>query len=143
MIWVAIADVAHYVTPGSALDGEARKRGNSSYFPDRVVPMLPDRLSGDLCSLHEGVPRACIAVRMQIDAHGEKIAHRFVRGLMRSAASLNYQQVQAAMDGAPDDACGPLMDEVIRPLYAAYAALEAARKRRQPLNWTCPSARWC
>ncbi|RKT32641.1 RNAse R [Roseovarius halotolerans] len=138
VIWVAIADVAHYVTPGSALDGEARKRGNSSYFPDRVVPMLPDRLSGDLCSLHEGVPRACIAVRMQIDAHGEKIAHRFVRGLMRSAASLNYQQVQAAMDGAPDDACGPLMDEVIRPLYAAYAALEAARKRRQPLNLDLP-----
>jgi len=138
VIWVAIADVAHYVTPGSALDGEARKRGNSSYFPDRVVPMLPDRLSGDLCSLHEGVPRACIAVRMQIDAHGEKIAHRFVRGLMRSAASLNYQQVQEAMDGAPDDACGPLMDEVIRPLYAAYAALEAARKRRQPLNLDLP-----
>jgi len=138
VIWVAIADVAHYVTPGSALDGEARKRGNSSYFPDRVVPMLPDRLSGDLCSLHEGVPRACIAVRMQIDAHGEKIAHRFVRGLMRSAASLNYQQVQEAMDGAPDDACGPLMDEVIRPLYAAYAALETARKRRQPLNLDLP-----
>jgi len=138
VIWVAIADVAHYVTPGSALDGEARKRGNSSYFPDRVVPMLPDRLSGDLCSLHEGVPRACIAVRMQIDAHGEKIAHRFVRGLMRSAASLNYQQVQQAMDGAPDDACGPLMDEVIRPLYAAYAALETARKRRQPLNLDLP-----
>ncbi|HKL54491.1 MAG: ribonuclease R [Roseovarius sp.] len=138
VIWVGIADVAHYVTPGSALDGEARKRGNSSYFPDRVVPMLPDRLSGDLCSLHEGVPRACIAVRMQIDAHGEKIAHRFVRGLMRSAASLNYQQVQQAMDGAPDDACGPLMDEVIRPLYAAYAALETARKRRQPLNLDLP-----
>ncbi len=62
VVWVAIADVAHYVTPGSALDREARKRGNSTYFPDRVVPMLPDRLSGDLCSLHEGVPRACIAV---------------------------------------------------------------------------------
>src|SRR6056297_1779093 len=138
VIWVAIADVAHYVTPGSALDGEARKRGNSSYFPDRVVPLLPYRRSGDLCSLHEGVPRACIAVRMQIDAHGEKIAHRFVRGLMRSAASLNYQQVQQAMDGAPDDACGPLMDEVIRPLYAAYAALETARKRRQPLNLDLP-----
>ena len=138
VIWVGIADVAHYVTPGSALDGEARKRGNCSYFPDRVVPLLPDRLSGDLCSLHEGVPRACIAVRMQIDAHGEKIAHRFVRGLMRSAASLNYQQVQQAMDGAPDDACGPLMDEVIRPLYAAYAALETARKRRQPLNLDLP-----
>jgi ribonuclease R len=67
VLWVAIADVAHYVTPGSALDREARKRGNSTYFPDRVVPMLPDRLSGDLCSLHENVPRACVAVRMRID----------------------------------------------------------------------------
>ena len=138
VIWVAIADVAHYVRPGSKLDAEARKRGNSSYFPDRVVPMLPDRLSGDLCSLHEGVPRACLAVRMQIDAHGEKVGHRFVRGLMRSAASLSYQQIQAAMDGAPDDKCGPLMDEVIRPLYAAHAALQKARHKRQPLDLDLP-----
>ncbi len=138
VIWVAIADVAHYVTPGTALDIEARKRGNSSYFPDRVVPMLPDRLSGDLCSLHEGVPRACIAVRMQIDAFGEKISHRFQRGLMRSAASLNYREVQQAMDGAPNDKCGPLMDDVIRPLYAAYEALKVARKNRQPLDLDLP-----
>ena len=138
VIWVAIADVAHYVRPGTALDHEARKRGNSSYFPDRVVPMLPDRLSGDLCSLHEGVPRACIAVRMQITATGDKIGHRFVRGLMRSAASLTYQQVQSAQDGAPDDKCAPLMEEVITPLYAAYAALEEARRRRQPLDLDLP-----
>ncbi|UXX82135.1 ribonuclease R [Roseovarius pelagicus] len=138
VIWVAIADVAHYVTPGSALDGEARKRGNSSYFPDRVVPMLPDRLSGDLCSLHEGVPRACIAVRMVVNAQGEKIGQKFVRGLMRSAASLNYQEVQAAMDGAPNDKCGPLMDDVIAPLYAAYDALKTARKNRQPLDLDLP-----
>ncbi len=138
VIWVAIADVAHYVTPGSALDAEARKRGNSSYFPDRVVPMLPDRLSGDLCSLHAGVPRACIAVRMQIDAQGEKVGHRFVRGLMRSAASLTYRQVQQAADGDPDQAAKPLMEEVIQPLYAAYAALEAARRRRQPLDLDLP-----
>lgn len=76
VIWVAIADVAHYVTPGSALDREARKRGNSSYFPDRVVPMLPDRLSGDLCSLHEGVPRAVLAARIVIDAQGKRKAIR-------------------------------------------------------------------
>ncbi|WP_397541778.1 ribonuclease R [Roseovarius salis] len=138
VLWVAIADVAHYVTPGSALDGEARRRGNSSYFPDRVVPMLPDRLSGDLCSLHEGVPRACIAVRMQIDAHGQKIGHRFTRGLMRSAASLTYREVQAAMDGAPNETCGPLMEDVIRPLYAAHGALQAARERRQPLDLDLP-----
>ncbi|SLN22771.1 Ribonuclease R [Roseovarius litorisediminis] len=138
VIWVAIADVAHYVTSGSALDREARKRGNSSYFPDRVVPMLPDRLSGDLCSLHEGVPRACIAVRMQINAHGEKIGHWFQRGLMRSVASLNYQEVQQAMDGAPNDKCAPLMEDVIQPLYAAYEALEQARRKRQPLNLDLP-----
>ncbi len=138
IIWVAIADVAHYVRSGTALDQEARKRGNSSYFPDRVVPMLPDRLSGDLCSLHEGVKRACIAVRIQIDAHGEKRSHRFVRGLMRSVASLNYREVQAAMDGDTNDKVAPLMDEVIRPLYAAYEALTQARNRRQPLDLDLP-----
>ena len=138
VIWVAIADVAHYVTPGSALDAEARKRGNSSYFPDRVVPMLPDRLSGDLCSLHEGVPRACLAVRMQIDSKGKKIGHRFVRGLMRSPASLNYREVQQGMDGAPNDKVATLLEDVIRPLYAAYAALVTARNERQPLNLELP-----
>jgi ribonuclease R len=138
VIWVAIADVAQYVRPGSALDAEAKKRGNSSYFPDRVVPMLPDRLSADLCSLHEGVERACLAARMQIDASGEKIGHRFVRGLMRSKASLTYQQVQAAMDGAPDTATEPLLDAVIRPLYAAHAALQTARSTRQPLDLDLP-----
>ena len=138
IVWVAIADVAHYVTARSASDKEARLRGNSSYFPDRVVPMLPDRLSGDLCSLHEGVPRACLAVRMQLDAAGTKISHRFERGLMRSAASLTYQEVQAAMDGAPNDACAPLLETVIAPLYAAYEALVIARNRRQPLNLDLP-----
>ncbi|NOD49234.1 ribonuclease R [Ruegeria sp. HKCCD5849] len=138
VIWVAIADVAAYVQPGTALDREARKRGNSSYFPDRVVPMLPDRLSGDLCSLHEGVPRACIAVRMQIDGDGNKIGHRFVRGLMRSAASLNYSEVQEAIDGTPNDRTGPLLEPVLKPLYAAYAALKKARAVRQPLELDLP-----
>lgn len=141
VIWVAIADVAHYVTPGSDLDREARKRGNSTYFPDRVVPMLPDRLSGDLCSLHEGVPRPCIAVRMRITAEGEKIGHRFVRGIMRSAASLTYEEAQSAIDGAPSDRAGPLLDTVIRPLYAAYAALKTARSKRQPLELDLPERR--
>ncbi|WP_170553226.1 ribonuclease R [Ruegeria atlantica] len=138
VIWVAIADVAAYVQPGTALDREARKRGNSSYFPDRVVPMLPDRLSGDLCSLHEGVPRACIAVRMQIDADGNKIEHRFVRGLMRSAASLHYAEVQDAIDGNLNDRTGPLLETVLKPLYAAYAALKKARAERQPLELDLP-----
>ncbi|BDW83951.1 ribonuclease R [Roseicyclus marinus] len=141
VIWVAIADVAHYVRPGSALDREARKRGNSTYFPDRVVPMLPDRLSGDLCSLHEGVPRACLAVRMVIDAQGTKISHRFLRGMMRSVASLEYQQVQAARDGNPDAKTAPLLADVIHPLYAAYEALVAARQRRQPLDLDLPERR--
>ncbi len=141
VIWVAIADVAHYVTPGSALDREARKRGNSTYFPDRVVPMLPDRLSGDLCSLHEGVPRAVIAVRMVIDAEGRKIAHSFHRGLMQSAASLHYEEVQAARDGTPNDKTSPLLEPVIRPLYAAYEALLTARGKRQPLELDLPERR--
>ncbi len=138
IIWVAIADVAHYVTPGSALDREARKRGNSTYFPDRVVPMLPDRLSGDLCSLHEGVERACLAVAMRIDMAGNKIDHTFHRGLMKSVASLNYEEVQAAVDGQPNDKTAPLMDEIITPLYDAFAALMKARAQRQPLELDLP-----
>ncbi len=141
ILWVAIADVAAYVTPGSALDREARKRGNSTYFPDRVVPMLPDRLSGDLCSLHEGVARACIAVRMVLDAEGNKIAHDFHRALMRSPASLHYEEVQDAIDGTPNDRTGPLLEPVLKPLYAAYAALVMARKRREPLDLDLPERR--
>lgn len=138
IIWVAIADVAAYVKPNTALDNEARKRGNSTYFPDRVVPMLPDRLSGDLCSLHEGVDRACIAVAMRIDAQGQKIGHEFHRGLMKSVASLNYEEVQDAIDGQPNDKTVPLMQEIIRPIYAAYAALVKARALRQPLELDLP-----
>ncbi len=138
VLWVAIADVAHYVRPGSALDREARKRGNSTYFPDRVVPMLPDRLSGDLCSLHEAVPRACLAVRMVISASGEKRAHSFHRGLMRSRGSLNYREAQAAIDGKPNDRTAPLLEPVLSPLFAAYAALRAARNARQPLDLDLP-----
>lgn len=138
IVWVAIADVAHYVTPGSDLDREAKKRGNSSYFPDRVVPMLPDRLSGDLCSLHEGVPRACLAVRLKLNAQGEKIGHRFVRGIMKSIASLNYEEVQAARDGQPNARCAELLDEVINPLYEAYEATKIARADRQPLELDLP-----
>ncbi|ARO15579.1 ribonuclease R [Ketogulonicigenium robustum] len=138
ILWVAIADVAHYVTPGSALDREARKRGNSTYFPDRVVPMLPDRLSGDLCSLHAHVPRACLAVRMTIDANGHKTGHQFFRGIMQSAASLSYAEVQDAIDGQPNDATAPLLEPVLKPLYAAYDALLRAREARQPLELDLP-----
>jgi ribonuclease R len=135
---VAIADVAHYVRPGSALDRAARERGNSVYFPDRVVPMLPEELSNDLCSLRPREDRACLAAHMRIDAEGEMFEHRFERGLMRSAARLTYEQAQRAQDGAPDDVTGPLMARAIGPLYGAYAALAAARARRSVLELDLP-----
>jgi ribonuclease R len=138
IVWVAIADVAHYVRPNSALDREARKRGNSSYFPDRVVPMLPDSLSGDLCSLHEGVDRPCIALEIQLNAAGRKIGHRFTRGLMQSPASLSYEQAQAAADGKPDAEAAPLMEHGIKPLWDAYFAVRKETKKRQPLHLDLP-----
>lgn len=135
---VAIADVAHYVTFGSALDQEAQKRGNSTYFPDRVVPMLPEALSNDLCSLRPKEPRASVAVHMWIDANGKLLRYKFVRALIRSAARLTYEQVQAAHDGNPDDTTGVLMDLVIRPLYAAYDILDKARQHRGALDLDLP-----
>src|SRR5271169_6636433 len=128
---VAIADVAWYVRPGCALDREAERRGNSVYFPDRVVPMLPEALSNELCSLKPGVDRACLAVRLWIDAAGRKRRHRFERAIMRSAARLTYEEVQAARDGSADCALAP---EAITALYGAYAALAEARAARGALE---------
>jgi ribonuclease R len=138
IIDVAIADVAHYVRPGSALDREALARGNSVYFPDQVVPMLPERISNDLCSLRPGEDRAALAVRMVIGADGRKHAHRFHRVLMRSAARLAYPQAQAAIDGRSDEVTAPLLANVIEPLYAAYRALKIARDARDPLDLDLP-----
>ncbi len=138
VVCVAIADVAHYVRPGSALDREALVRGNSVYFPDRVVPMLPERISNDLCSLKAGVDRAAIAVRMVIGADGRKRSHAFHRVLIRSAARLHYAQVQDAIDGAADEAIEPLVPMAIEPLYAAYAAVKRARDDRAPLELDLP-----
>ncbi len=138
---VAIADVAHYVRPGDALDEEARRRGNSVYFPDRVVPMLPENLSNNLCSLRPNEERACMAAHLWVDRHGAKRRHRFVRGLMRSAARLTYEQVQAARDGAPDETAQPLLTSVIAPLYGAYEALAEARRRRGTLDLNLPERR--
>jgi ribonuclease R len=129
---VAIADVAHYVKPGSALDRTARQRGNSVYFPDRVVPMLPEALSNGWCSLRPHEARGCLFVEMQIDRHGRKTAHRFGRGLMRSAARLTYEQVQAAHE-AQDDLGLPLP-----ALYAAFRALLTARQQRGTLDLDLP-----
>src|SRR5215471_683235 len=138
VIDVAIADVAYYVTPGSALDREALDRGNSVYFPDRVVPMLPERISNDLCSLKVGLDRPAIAVRMVVGVDGHKREHRFHRVLIRSFAKLHYAQVQAATDGEPDETTRPLLPLVIVPLYAAYAALKRARDERGPLDLDLP-----
>src|SRR5207249_3605104 len=138
IISVAIADVSHYVRPGSALDREALTRGNSVYFPDRVVPMLPERISNDLCSLRPGEDRAALAVRLVVGADGRKRSHSFHRVLMRSAARLNYVQAQAAIDGWPDEATGPLLATVLEPLYLAYRALKHARDARAPLDLDLP-----
>jgi ribonuclease R len=138
VITVAIADVAHYVRPGSALDREALIRGNSVYFPDRVVSMLPERISNDLCSLKPGEDRAALAVRLVVGADGRKRSHSFHRVLTRSAARLSYVQTQAAIDGWPDETTGPLLASVLEPLYCAYRAVKRARDARAPLDLDLP-----
>jgi len=135
---VAIADVAYYVRSGNALDKEAYLRGNSTYFPDRVLPMLPEKLSNDLCSLRPHEPRATLAVHMWIDANGKLLRYKFVRGLMLSRARLTYEQVQAAVDGHMDETTKPLMDTVINPLYTAWKILDKARIKRGALDLDIP-----
>ncbi len=138
VVTVAIADVAQYIRPGSKLDREAQIRGNSVYFPDRVVPMLPEKISNDLCSLRELEERPCLAVRMVFDKHGEKRTHKFVRAMMKSAAKLSYQEAQAAIDGNPSEKCQPLMDRALKPLWEAYRAVAKARDKRGPLDLDLP-----
>lgn len=138
IVLVAIADVAHYVRPGSRLDREARLRGNSVYFPDRVVPMLPEKISNNLCSLHEAEVRPCLVARMVFDQHGEKRSHSFHRAMMRSAVKLSYQEVQAAFDGNPGDKASLVMNTALKPLWAAYQALAKARDKRGPLDLDLP-----
>ncbi|MAW87657.1 MAG: ribonuclease R [Phyllobacteriaceae bacterium] len=138
IVTVAIADVANYVRSGSALDREALKRGNSVYFPDRVVPMLPERISNDLCSLKENVDRPALAVRMVFSAKGRKLRHSFHRIMMRSSARLAYVQAQAAIDGAPDEKTGPILETVLKPLWAAYRVLAQGRANREPLELDLP-----
>ncbi|HEY0328906.1 MAG TPA: ribonuclease R [Rhodopseudomonas sp.] len=138
ILHVAIADVAYYVRPGSTLDRDALLRGNSVYFPDRVVPMLPERISNDLCSLKPGEPRGALAVRIVIGKDGRKQSHSFHRILMRSAAKLSYAQAQAAIDGRPDDTTGPLLKTILQPLYDAYAVVKRGRDQRDPLDLDLP-----
>nr|WP_237482433.1 ribonuclease R [Lichenibacterium sp. 6Y81] len=138
VVTVAIADVASLVAPGSAMDREAVDRGNSVYFPDRVVPMLPERVSTDLGSLRPGVDRPALAVRLVLSADGEKRRHSFHRVMIRSAAKLSYAQAQAAIDGTVDDATAPLLDPVLRPLWEAYRLAHRAREGRSPLDLDLP-----
>jgi ribonuclease R len=135
---VAIADVAWYVRTGDALDNEARRRGNSVYFPDRVVPMLPEELSNGWCSLKPREDRPCMAVHLWIDAEGNRLRCTFERALMRSAARLTYNQVQSAIDGTPDDTTGPLLEPVLKPLYGAWKALFKERQRRGTMELDLP-----
>ncbi len=138
LVSVAIADVAHFVRPGSALDGEAVRRGNSVYFPDRVVPMLPERISNDLCSLRPHEDRAALAVRMVIGADGRKRSHTFHRVMIRSAARLHYEQAQLGVSGRTDEVTEPIADKILAPLYAAYRAVTRARDERSPLDLDIP-----
>jgi ribonuclease R len=126
---VAIADVAHYVKPQSALDKSARERGNSCYFPDRVVPMLPEALSNGWCSLKPNEDRGCLFVEMHVDSQGRKLSHKFGRGLMRSHARKTYEQVQQEHDTNPQNH---------QNLYAAFAALKTARDARGTLDLDLP-----
>jgi ribonuclease R len=160
---VAIADVSFYVRPGSVLDREARARGNSVYFPDRVVPMLPEILSADVCSLKEGVDRAALACHLRIDAKGNLKSWRFTRAVVRIAANIAYEDAQAAMDewaarqippvrpelveGRVPGTCfdelstNGLLEGALLPLWDCWRALYAARERREPLDLDLPERR--
>jgi ribonuclease R len=137
-ILVAIADVAWYVRHDRPLDRAAYRRGTSVYFPDRVVPMLPEQLSNHWCSLVPREDRPVLVAEIWIDGEGQLKRHKFHRAMMRSAARLTYNRVQRAMDGTPDAEIEPLMDEVVRPLYGAYRVLLAAREARGALDLDLP-----
>ena len=134
---VAIADVSFYVRHGSLIDKEAKKRGNSVYFPDRVVPMLPENLSADMCSLKQGQDRAALACHLSIDARGKVTAFRFTRAVIRVAANIAYEAAQAAIDGGAH----PLLATALRPLWACWTLLAKARDQREPLDLDIPERR--
>lgn len=138
IVTVAIADVSWYVRPGSAMDEEALKRGNSVYFPDRVVPMLPERISNELCSLKENVDRPALAVKMIFDADGHKRSHTFHRIMMRSHARLAYTEAQDAIDGREAPRAEPWLENVLKPLWQAYFTLRKGRADRAPLELDMP-----
>lgn len=141
IVYVAIADVAAYITPNSILDKEAFLRGNSVYFPDRVVPMLPEKISNDLCSLQEHQNRPALAVRMVLDKSGQKKSHTFHRATINIAAGLSYEQAQAAFDGHPEGQAKDINATVLQPLWNAYQAMVLAREKRGPLDLDLPERR--
>lgn len=133
-IIVAIADVAHYVTPNSALDRSAYERGNSVYFPDRVLPMLPEKLSNDLCSLRPNQDRACLAVHIYLDSKGNIENYHFTRALMKSVARLTYTEAQAIFEGNVESPLAPQ----IKHMYSVYSLLLNHRKTRGALDIDLP-----
>jgi ribonuclease R len=152
---VAIADVSFYVRPDSALDKAARARGNSVYFPDRVVPMLPEELSADICSLKEGEDRAALACHLTIAKDGTLKRWRFTRAKIRVAANIAYEDAQAAIDAAEEErveVASPvcfmpeiegsvpnnLVETALKPLWGCWHALLAARNKREPLELDLP-----
>jgi ribonuclease R len=135
---VSIADVSWYVQPGTAADKDAFERGNSTYFPDRVIPMLPEAISNGLCSINPHEDRACMSAHIWIDKDGNMKNYKFARGLMNSAAALTYEQMQAAKDGNPDSVTAPMMKTVIEPLYEAFAVLRSAREKRGAIDMDMP-----
>ncbi|MEG3151825.1 ribonuclease R [Sphingomonas sp. ZT3P38] len=146
---VAIADVSFYVRPGSELDREARRRGNSVYFPDRVVPMLPEELSADMCSLKQDVDRAALACHLRITKSGELKSWRFTRAVVRIAANIAYEDAQAAIDAhfasppasGKERAGGGDILAALLPLWACWKALYKARQKRDPLDLDLPERR--
>lgn len=139
---VAIADVSFYVRPGSELDKSARSRGNSVYFPDRVVPMLPEILSADVCSLKAGQDRAALVCHLTIARDGTLKKWRFTRAVIRVAANIAYEHAQAAIDGVADaPVSAELIDGALKPLWSCWAALAKARAKREPLDLDLPERR--
>lgn len=138
IVTVAIADVSWYVRYGNPMDREALLRGNSTYFPDRVVPMLPERISNDLCSLRENEDRPALAVKMWFEQSGIKTRHTFHRVLMRSHAKVAYQEAQAAIDGAPNEITTPILESILKPLWQAFGCLTKGRNAREPLELDLP-----
>ncbi len=138
---VAIADVSHYVTPGGAIDTEARRRGTSVYFPDRVVPMLPEQLSNELCSLKPAVDRLCMVCDMRVDTRGNVTGSTFYRGVMHSRARLTYTAVDRHQRGEGSSVVPSEVQPVLTNLYGVFGSLRQARERRGALDLDLPEIR--